>query len=77
MSIPMSASTWPTCSGSPGITDPDKFHELIRQQSGMSYEDFRRRPRINYLTREVIGEEVGRHINITDKEIEDYYNAHK
>ena len=29
------------------------------------------------LTREVIGEEVGRHINVSQKEIEEYYNAHK
>jgi peptidyl-prolyl cis-trans isomerase SurA len=29
------------------------------------------------LTREVVGQEVGRHITFTDKEIEDYYNAHQ
>jgi peptidyl-prolyl cis-trans isomerase SurA len=60
-----------------GMTDTDKFHEYIRQQSGMSYEDFISEARNQFLTREVIGEEVGRHINITPKEIEDYYNAHK
>ena len=60
-----------------GITDTDKFHEYVRQQSGMSYEDFLSETRNQFLTRQVIGEEVGRHINITDKEIEDYYNAHK
>lgn len=59
------------------ITDPDKFHDYIRQQSGMTYEDFVAEAKNNFLTREVIGQEVGRHINITDKEIEDYYNAHK
>jgi peptidyl-prolyl cis-trans isomerase SurA len=60
-----------------GMTDPDKFHEYVRQQSGMSYEDFLSEAKNQYLTREVIGEEVGRHINITPKEIEDFYNAHK
>ncbi len=60
-----------------GITDPDKFHDYIRQQSGMSYEDFLAEQKNQALTREVIGQEVGRHINISDKEIEDYYNAHK
>jgi peptidyl-prolyl cis-trans isomerase SurA len=60
-----------------GLTDPDKFHEWIRQQSGRSFEDFQAETKDNFLTREVIGQEVGRHINITDKEIEDYYNAHK
>ena len=60
-----------------GLTDTDKFHEYVRQQSGMSYEDFLSETRNQFLTRQVIGEEVGRHINITDKEIGEYYNAHK
>jgi parvulin-like peptidyl-prolyl isomerase len=60
-----------------GLTDPDKFHEWIRQQSGRSFEDFQVETKDNFLTGEVIGQEVGRHINITDKEVEDYYNAHK
>ena len=60
-----------------GITDPDKFHEYVRQQSGMSYEDFLSETKSHFLTREVIGQEVGRHVNFTDKEIQDYYNAHK
>lgn len=60
-----------------GITDPDKFHDWVRQQSGMSYEDFINQTKDQMLTREVIGQEVGRHINITDKEIQDYYNAHQ
>jgi parvulin-like peptidyl-prolyl isomerase len=60
-----------------GITDTDKFHEWVRQQSGMSYEDFINETKNQMLTREVVGQEVGRHINITDKEIQDYYNAHK
>lgn len=59
------------------ITDPEKFHEFIRQQSGRSYEDFLAESKNQFLTREVIGQEVGRHINISDKEVEDYYNAHK
>jgi peptidyl-prolyl cis-trans isomerase SurA len=29
------------------------------------------------MTRDVVGQEVGRHISVTDKEVEDYYNAHK
>jgi peptidyl-prolyl cis-trans isomerase SurA len=60
-----------------GITDTDKFHEYIRQQSGMSYEDFLNETKSQFLTREVIGQEVGRHVNITDKEVENYYNTHK
>ena len=60
-----------------GLTDTDKFHEWVRQQSGMSYEDFINETKNQIITRDVIGQEVGRHINITDKEIQDYYNAHK
>ena len=60
-----------------GITDTDKFHEYVRQQSGRSYEDFVAEAKNQYLTRQVIGEEVGRHIAVTDKEVQDYYNAHK
>jgi parvulin-like peptidyl-prolyl isomerase len=60
-----------------GITDPEKFHEWIREQSGRVFEDFQSETKDNYLTREVIGQEVGRHINITDKDIEDYYKAHE
>lgn len=60
-----------------GLTDIDKFHEWVLQQSGMSYEDFINETKNQIITRDVIGQEVGRHINITDKEIQDYYNAHK
>ncbi|HLH03276.1 MAG TPA: peptidylprolyl isomerase [Bryobacteraceae bacterium] len=60
-----------------GIADTDKFHEYVQQQSGMSFEDFQSEAKNNMLTREVIGQEVGRKINITDKEIQDYYNAHQ
>ena len=60
-----------------GLTDPEKFHDWLRQQSGRTFEDFQSEARDNFLTREVIGQEVGRHVNISDKEIEDYYNAHK
>src|SRR3954454_13582242 len=59
------------------ISDPEKFHDFIGEQSGMSYEDFLSETKNQYLTREVIGQEVGRRIAFTDKEIADYYEAHK
>ena len=59
------------------ISDPEKFHDFIREQSGMSYEDFLSETKNQYLTREVIGQEVGKHINFTDKEVADFYEAHK
>ena len=60
-----------------GLADQDKFHDWVRQESGKSYEDFISETKNSMLTREVIGQEVGRHVNFSDKEIEDYYNAHK
>ena len=60
-----------------GITDAEKFHDYVRQQSGMAYEDFVNEAKNQSLTKEVIGQEVGRHINISAKEIQDYYDAHK
>jgi peptidyl-prolyl cis-trans isomerase SurA len=60
-----------------GLTDDEKFRDYVRQQSGMSYEDFQAQAKDSALTREVISSEVGRHIHISDKEIEDYYNAHQ
>jgi parvulin-like peptidyl-prolyl isomerase len=59
------------------IADPDKFHDYVREQSGMSYEDFLNETKNQMLTREVIGQEVGRRINISDKDIQEYYDAHK
>ncbi len=60
-----------------GVVDTDKFRDYVRQGSGMSYEDFMSQTKNQILTREVIGQEVGRHINITDAEIQKYYNDHK
>ncbi len=60
-----------------GLTDEEKFRDYVRQQSGMSYEDFQAEAKNSALTREVISSEVGRHIHIADKEIEAYYNAHQ
>ncbi len=60
-----------------GMADTDKFHDYVKQQSAMSFEDFEQEAKNNMLTREVIGQEVGRKINITDKEVEDYYKAHQ
>jgi peptidyl-prolyl cis-trans isomerase SurA len=60
-----------------GMPDPDKFHEYVRQGTGMTYEDYLSETKNQFLTREVIGQEVGRHINVTDAEVQDYYDKHK
>ena len=44
---------------------------------GMNWEDFKNNIRSHLLTQKVIGSEVGSHINISDDEVQKYYEAHK
>src|SRR5690349_4351412 len=46
------------------ITDPDKFHDFIREQSGMPFEDFKSQMKNQILTQRVIGQEVGSRMNV-------------
>jgi parvulin-like peptidyl-prolyl isomerase len=59
------------------ITDPDKFHLWVRQQSGLSYEDYRERLKKEFLSRRVIGQEVGSRIAIPETDLQKYYEQHK
>ena len=59
------------------IADPEEFHDLLRDQAGMSFEDFRQRTKDQFLSQRVISEEVYRNVVIPKAEIEKYYNEHK
>ena len=59
------------------IADPDKFHEWIREQSGMTFEDFKQELTNQMLTQRVIGQEVQRTIVIPEAEKKKYYEDHK
>jgi len=60
------------------ISDPDKFHEWIREQSGgLPYEDVRQNMTDQLMTQKVIGQEVGSKINVPQSEIQKYYDDHK
>jgi parvulin-like peptidyl-prolyl isomerase len=59
------------------ISDPDKFHDYIREGSGMSYEDFRQMRKNALLTDRVVSEQVWRNIVIPDADIRKYYEEHK
>ena len=59
------------------ISDPDKFHEFLRQETGMSYEDFKLQMKNQILTQRVVGEEVGRRISVPEGELQKYYEEHK
>jgi parvulin-like peptidyl-prolyl isomerase len=60
-----------------GISDADKFHEYIREGSGLSFEDFKQQMHNQLLTQKVIGQEVSRNVTVSKAEIEKYYNEHK
>lgn len=59
------------------IADPEKFQAWIRENTGMSYEDFRAELRNSFLTQRVIGQEVYSKVNIPRKQIEEYYEKNK
>ncbi len=46
------------------ISDPDKFHEYIRQQLGIPLEEFKDKITNQELTQRVIGIEVMSHVNV-------------
>jgi peptidyl-prolyl cis-trans isomerase SurA len=59
------------------ITDPDKFHEYVREQTGMTYEDFKQQVTNQLLTQRVVGEEISSRIAIPEAEKRKYYDDHK
>jgi peptidyl-prolyl cis-trans isomerase SurA len=59
------------------IADPEKFQAYIKEQTGMSFEDFKSETKNGLLTQRVIGQEVQSRINVSRAEIEKYYNEHK
>jgi peptidyl-prolyl cis-trans isomerase SurA len=59
------------------IADPEKFQAYIKEQSGMSYEDFKQEMKNRFLTQRVIRQEVSDHMSVKHEELEKYYNEHK
>jgi len=59
------------------IADPDKFQAWIREQTGMSYEDFKSEARNGILTQRVIGQEVYSKVSIPKAQIEEFYEKNK
>ncbi len=59
------------------ITDPEKFHQWVYEQIGISFEDWKQQMTDTELTRRVVGQEVGSHINVPKEEIQAYYDQHK
>ncbi|MCC7236700.1 MAG: peptidylprolyl isomerase [Bryobacterales bacterium] len=59
------------------ITDPEALAKLVREQTGMPFEDYKNDMKNSMVTQRVIQQEVGSKINIPKPEKEAYYNEHK
>jgi parvulin-like peptidyl-prolyl isomerase len=59
------------------IADPEKFQQWIREQTNMTFEDFKSETKNGILTQRVVGQEVYSKVNIPRAEIEEYYNKNK
>ena len=51
--------------------------EKAAQAQGVSFEEFKQNLKNNILTQKVIQQEVGAHINVTQQEIQAFYDQHK
>ncbi len=60
-----------------GISDPDKFQQWVRDESGMSFEDYKQQVKDGLLTSEVVRREVGGRISISKAEAQKYYEEHQ
>jgi peptidyl-prolyl cis-trans isomerase SurA len=59
------------------IADQDKFHDWVRESTGMPFEDFRAQLRNQLLTQRVIGQEVMSRISVPHADVEKFYEEHK
>ena len=59
------------------IADAEKFQAFVKEQTGMSYEDFKQETKNSILTQRVVGQEVQGRISVSKAEVEKYYNEHK
>jgi parvulin-like peptidyl-prolyl isomerase len=59
------------------ISDTDKFHDWIHEQTGMSFEDFKQQMKDQMMTGEEVRRNVGSRIVIPQPELRKYYDAHK
>ena len=60
-----------------GFADPDKFHDWIREQTGVPFEDYKQQITDGYLTQRLLGSEIQSHISVPEPEMQKYYDEHK
>ena len=51
--------------------------EAVAKQQGVSFEDFKNNLKNQIITQQVIGQQVGSHVQVSDQDIKDFYEAHK
>jgi len=59
-----------------GLPDMDTMEKEARKQ-GVSFEDLKEDIRTRVVTEQVIGQEVGAHLHITNEEVKDFYDKHQ
>jgi parvulin-like peptidyl-prolyl isomerase len=59
------------------ITDPEKFQSFIREQTGMTFEDYKSEMRNYFMRQRVLREMVGRDITIPRAELMKHYESNK
>jgi peptidyl-prolyl cis-trans isomerase SurA len=59
------------------VADPEKFQQLVREQTGMPFEDYKGDLTNQLLTQRVVRQEVSSKIQIKKEDLEKYYNEHK
>jgi len=58
------------------ITDPDKFHDYVRDNVGIPFEEFKQKMTNDMLIRHLIGQEVASRVVMPEPELRKYYNDH-
>jgi parvulin-like peptidyl-prolyl isomerase len=58
------------------LADPDKFHQYVRDQTGIPFEDFQAERKNELLRQRVIRQEVSSKIQFKKEELQAYYDAH-
>jgi parvulin-like peptidyl-prolyl isomerase len=59
------------------ITDPEKFHDFIRDNTGVPFEEYKQKMTNDFLVHRLIGQEIGARIAIPEPELRKYYDAHQ
>jgi parvulin-like peptidyl-prolyl isomerase len=59
------------------ITDPEKFHDFVRDNTGMPFEEYKQKMSNDFLVHRLVGQEIGSHIAIPEPELRKFYDAHQ